>query len=329
MKTLQALFLLKLILLFSCENTNIAESPESELVLRDSIAQTDSSAVEVYVWVDKLRLRKSPDTKSEILQELQEGEVLLFLNEKSHFKEKINLRGTIYDEPWLKVRTSKNITGWIFGGAVKFEKPVFNYSPSPFEKCVSDFLQTKNRESFAQCNRKVKDKQLKIAQRFITKTDDGYVLKLLSGETRTFQNSMENNEDFREYEYLYYIEKLGYFVFRVNFHEAGQYLLVDDKFGYSRPISGFPSPAPDYKHFIITNADGTAGFEFNGVQIFGFSDYGLEILYEKEYDIYEPYLPKWLDEKTVQFELIPIATAKNKKPTQITISQNENGEWSE
>ena len=117
--------------------------------------------------------------------------------------------------------------------------------------------------------------------------------------------------------------KPGYFL------RPGQFLLIDDKFGYSRPISGFPVPAPDYKHIITTNADAAAGFEFNGIQLYGFSDLGMEILYEQEYEFYEPFLPEWKDEKTVQVHLVPVDFAKNKKEKLITIVQNEKGKWNE
>lgn len=329
MKAFKALIFLTIIILISCKNTNSDETPKQGSFLQDSTVTIDSNFVEIFVWVDKLRLRKKPDTKSEILQELDEGEVLLFFNEKSPFTEKINLRGTIYDEPWLKVKTNENKIGWVYGGAIKYEKPVIKITPSPYEGCVSAFVKSKNHEQYNQCMGKIRTEQLKKDARFITKTDDGYELKLLSGETRTLQNSMDENEDFRQYEYLYYLEKLGYFVFRINFYEAGQFLLFDDKFGYLKQISGFPTPSPDYKHIIATNADAAAGFEYNGIQLFGFTDRGMEIFYEKEYEFYEPFLPEWIDEKTVEIQLIPVDFAKNKKEKVVTIKRNDDGKWEE
>jgi hypothetical protein len=329
MKAFQVLIFLTLIILISCKNTNSDETPKQVPIVQDSTLNLDSHFVEIFVWVDKLRLRMKPDTRSEILQELDKGEVLLFFDEKTPFTEKINLRGTIYDEPWLKVKTLENNIGWVYGGAIKYEKPVFEVAPSPYGNCVSAFVESKNHEQYNKCMEKVMAEQLKKDAQFITKTEDGYELKLLSGETRTLQNSMEENEDFRQYEYLYYLDKLGYFVFRINFYEAGQFLLFDDKFGYLRQISGFPTPSPDYKHIITTNADAVAGFEYNGIQLFGFTDRGMEVFYEKEYEFYEPFLPKWIDEKTVQIQLIPLDFAKNKKQKLVTLQQNDNGEWEE
>jgi len=329
MKTLQVIIFLTIITFVSCKNTNSDETPESMSMIQDSTEVADSNFVEIYVWVDKLRLRKNPGSKSEILKVLDEGETVFFLNETSALTEKIRLRGEVFDEPWIKVKTQDDIVGWVYRAAIKFEKPKFIISPVPYENCVSDFVSSKNFEQFNNCRQKVKEQQLKKDHQFITQTEDGFEIKLLSGETRTLQNSTEENEDFRQYEYLYYIEKLGYFVFRVNFYEAGQFLLIDDKFGYSRPISGFPVPSPDFKHIITTNADAAAGFEFNGIQLYGFTDLGMEIFFEQEYEFYEPFLPEWKDEKTVQIRLIPVDYAKNKKEKLITIEQNEDGEWIE
>ena len=329
MKAFQVLIILTLVILISCKNTNSDETPKHVPIVHDSIADLDSNFVEIYVWVDKLRLRKAPKTKSEIIQELDEGETLLFLNEETAFTEKINLRGKIYEEPWLKVKTSENNIGWVYGGAIEYEKPEFKISPSPYEKCVVSFVESKNYKNYSNCTQKIKDQELRKDSRFITKTDTGFEIKLLSGETRTLQNSIEENEDYREYEYLYYIEKLGYFVFRINFYEAGQFLMIDDKFGYSRPINGFPTPSPDFKHLITTNADAAAGFEYNGIQLFGFTSHGMEVFFEQEYEFYEPFLPEWIDEKTVQVELIPVAFAKNKKRKTLTIQQNNEGKWEE
>ena len=329
MKALQVIIFLTFITFIFCKNTNSDETRKAEQELRDSLLIAENNYTEIFVWVDKLRLRKEPDTKSEILQELDEGEVLLFLNEKSNFTEKINLRGEIFDEPWLKVKTNENIIGWVYGGAIKYEKPVFKSAPSPYEKCVASFVSTKNQEQYKKCMDLVKQEQLKKDARFIKKTETGYELKLLSGETRTLVNATGEDEDFKQYEYLFYMEKLGYFVFRINFYEAGQFLLFDDKFGYLRQISGMPTPSPDYKHMVTTNADAASGFEFNGIQLIGFTDHGIEIFYEKEYEFYEPFFPKWEDEKTVTIQLIPVDFAKNKKRTSVTLKQNDEGKWEE
>ena len=78
MKASQVVFFLTFITIISCKNTNSDETPKGELILQDSTLYKDSNVVEVFVWVDKLRLRKTPDTKSDIIQDIDEGETLLF-----------------------------------------------------------------------------------------------------------------------------------------------------------------------------------------------------------------------------------------------------------
>jgi len=54
----------------------------------------------------------------EILAELEHGEKLIFLGEKSGFTDKVNLRGKDYEDKWLKVKLPDGRVGWVFGGAV-------------------------------------------------------------------------------------------------------------------------------------------------------------------------------------------------------------------
>src|SRR5690606_24401105 len=53
-----------------------------------------------YVWVDNLRARKTPGMDGEILTELKHGARLIFMGERSSFKDKINLRGKDYEDNW-------------------------------------------------------------------------------------------------------------------------------------------------------------------------------------------------------------------------------------
>ncbi|MBC6996121.1 SH3 domain-containing protein [Neolewinella lacunae] len=73
----------------------------------------------LFAWVDDLNLREAPKTSSPVVATLQVNDALIFHGEKTDFTEKIALRGQTYDEPWLKVTTKKDQTGWVFGGAVR------------------------------------------------------------------------------------------------------------------------------------------------------------------------------------------------------------------
>lgn len=49
-------------------------------------------------------------------------EKLIYLNEKSDFTEEVNLRGRVYNEPWLKVKLPGGEIGWVFGGGITTSK---------------------------------------------------------------------------------------------------------------------------------------------------------------------------------------------------------------
>ena len=73
----------------------------------------------MYSWVDKLKIRKAPGFKEKILGYIRENERVSYLGEKTEYKEKEDLRGKIYLTPWVKIKTSKGIIGWSYGGGLK------------------------------------------------------------------------------------------------------------------------------------------------------------------------------------------------------------------
>ena len=72
----------------------------------------------LYAWVDNLNLRDQPSTNGKVITSVQPKDALERL-EESGTSEVIVLRGVLYDEPWIKVKTTAGDEGWVFGGAVK------------------------------------------------------------------------------------------------------------------------------------------------------------------------------------------------------------------
>ena len=73
-------FLLALILLLAvlagCKDTNSSETDTNSNdtnISNDSLAPVVDNTVTVYAWVDKLRMRTAPDTKSDVVAEIPEG----------------------------------------------------------------------------------------------------------------------------------------------------------------------------------------------------------------------------------------------------------------
>ncbi|MEM8585380.1 MAG: SH3 domain-containing protein [Bacteroidota bacterium] len=75
----------------------------------------------LYTWVDRLNLRTAANTGSEVVTKLSSDTPLQPTGNQTDRQESIVLRGVLYTEPWLEVRTPDGQTGWVFGGAVKTE----------------------------------------------------------------------------------------------------------------------------------------------------------------------------------------------------------------
>ncbi len=322
--------------IFSCKNTNSSESTqqtesnssESESTENTTNPSTQEKAPTIlYAWVNKLRIREQPTTKSKIVVEVKEGTSFTYLNEKTDYKERIELRGTLFNEPWLKIKTDDGKEGWVYGGAVKFYEPVVDANPSPYDTCF-EIWKKGDWGKFNTCVEKVRTKQLKKDAQYVSEDNESITLTLLTGEEIIFKNdTLDNIDNFLQKDYLQYLPKVGFFVFRNIYYEGGNYSLVNDKSGKEIIIEGFPKLSPDAKHLITTNQDLEAGFVFNGIQIFGFPNGRFEKLLEKEMNDMEPHAPKWIDNKTIEITMMPPSFDKETKPKNIKVIMNEKGDW--
>jgi hypothetical protein len=76
----------------------------------------------LYVTIDGLNLRRSPDLGSEVLVRLPLFEEVYFLNEVTDSTFQISLGYEIADEPYVKVRSKKGHIGWVYGAGVNYYK---------------------------------------------------------------------------------------------------------------------------------------------------------------------------------------------------------------
>ncbi|MBV6427985.1 MAG: hypothetical protein KIPDCIKN_02508 [Haliscomenobacter sp.] len=96
---------------FSCRKQAPAPASPSE----------PETVVDVFtVNVDGLQLRATPGPEGKTIRGLQLGESLTDLGEVSDFTTPVQLRGIAFNEPWLKIKTSKGEEGWVYGGALSF-----------------------------------------------------------------------------------------------------------------------------------------------------------------------------------------------------------------
>ena len=336
MKKFQIIVLLTFVgFLFSCKNTNSSDSsqqtpPNSADTSNEDTEKTTKPKTEtiLYAWVDKLRIREQPTTKSDIVDEVKEGTSFVYLKEKTDYTERINLRGTLFNEPWLKIKTQEGKEGWVYGGAVKFYEPIVDSNPSPYESCF-ELLKDKGHEKWSDCVAKVRKKQVKKDARFVKTSDTGLSFTLLDGKKKDFANvEGEDTETTIIRKYSHYLPKLGFFVTENTYFEGMGYSLINDKSGNEIRIKGFPKPSPDNKHLVTVSADLEVQMNYNGIEIFGFPDGNFTKIMEKEFSEEEPYSPIWTDNNSISLTLRPFPPTSNKNPRNIKIIKDEQGNWS-
>ncbi|MFT4664800.1 MAG: hypothetical protein ACI8YQ_002193 [Polaribacter sp.] len=302
---------------FSCKDTNSGESPKMTQSQIDSIriaeekAAVEKAKVKIFAWVNKLRVREEPDTKSKIVIELQEGDSMIFLKEQTDFTQKINLRGKTFDEPWLKVRTSKNKIGWVYGGGVKFYAPKASRKPVLYDRCY-EYMKEYRQMKFQDCFEKEQAKQYRRTKGIVESTAKGLSLRLLTGEKVLLENDTSAHRPVR-YRFFYYYPKMSSFVVEVTYEDGNNFLLVNDKSGKVTEVWGYPKPSPDNKQWVTSFVGDHEGPGTNGgFQILANNGNGLAILWEKGFKE-EPHIPYWLDEDTIE------VTTKRKGSSRTTV----------
>jgi hypothetical protein len=288
----------------------------------EEVKKKAPEVIEIYVWIDKLRLRSESTTKSEIVATLKEGQALTFLNERSDFTEKISLRGTLFDEPWLKVKTNTGQEGWVYGGGVKFYKIGVDEAPTAYDDC---FKLRKNRRisQSKKCLDRTQFRELKKVNSLVNESSSGLTIQLLSGEKVRLTNSGRDSV----YTFRYYLKEMSAFVAHVQHRNKAGYLLIDDKTGSIIYTKGFPKASADKEYIACVNTDWDHKNDFNGIQLYGYINDQLQLIYEEEMETFRPVLPKWVNGSTLQFTLLEKADKRNRKSRYGQLSQKENGEW--
>jgi hypothetical protein len=76
----------------------------------------------LYVTIDKLKLRKSPGLKGELLGELKLFDEVFFMNEITDSTYQLSLGKEMADEPYVKIKTKRGTVGWVYGAGVHYHK---------------------------------------------------------------------------------------------------------------------------------------------------------------------------------------------------------------
>ncbi len=76
----------------------------------------------LYVTIDKLKLRKTPGLKGELLGELKLFDEVYYQDEVTDSTYEVNLGKEMADEPYVKVKTKRGTVGWVYGAGVHYVK---------------------------------------------------------------------------------------------------------------------------------------------------------------------------------------------------------------
>lgn len=76
----------------------------------------------LFVTIDKLKLRKAPGLKAEVLGELKLFDEVYYLNQVTDSTYEVNLGKEMANEPYVKIKTKRGTVGWVYGAGVHYVK---------------------------------------------------------------------------------------------------------------------------------------------------------------------------------------------------------------
>lgn len=311
---------------FACKDKNSSAAVENETttpVVETAIEAEPTVKLPTYVypWVDQLRIRSTPGSTGTVLGKLKENEPLEYLGEETVEQHETTLRGKTVKAPWIKVKTAKDITGWVFGGATTTKSPAKDMSASPFDDCYKKGSKRWRQDD--ECIATIARRQFRTDQQFVRERNGAYLLTLLDGTFKVFDvKDAAPQEQLERYNYMFYLKEMGFFVLKRTFAEREDYLLVNDKSGKTTIINGLPKVSPNRNYlFTLDNQN-----DYSKVAIWELSDAGLTLEWEQTLTGERAFRPWWLDNDSVQLVVQSTEEAKKAADTQL-ILRNSMGEW--
>ncbi len=87
-----------------------------------SATNPDAGRSKLYVTIDKLKVRKTPGLKGELLGELKLFDEVYYMDEVTDSSFTVNLGTEKATEPYVKIKTKRGTVGWVFGAGVHYAK---------------------------------------------------------------------------------------------------------------------------------------------------------------------------------------------------------------
>jgi hypothetical protein len=82
----------------------------------------DAGRSKLFVTIDKLKVRKTPGLKGELLGELKLFDEVYYMDEVTDSSFTVNLGTEKATEPYVKIKTKRGTVGWVFGAGVHYVK---------------------------------------------------------------------------------------------------------------------------------------------------------------------------------------------------------------
>lgn len=119
------LLLLLIFQLFACKNeqggTVIDSNPDSTTVGKIEILQIEGHPISLVVTTEIALIRSEPSLNAPEIARKVKGDSVVFTNKVTAFNTAMQLEGTPYNEPWLRVILEDSQMGWIYGGCINFK----------------------------------------------------------------------------------------------------------------------------------------------------------------------------------------------------------------
>ena len=104
--------------LFSCKQNSAKQDSIDTTASKDRPAAAKPELFLFAVNVDNLRLREQPGLASQVLAQMNEGDIIEGTGEESSNQDEVDLRGISIRAPYFQVVSSDGKSGWTFGGAL-------------------------------------------------------------------------------------------------------------------------------------------------------------------------------------------------------------------
>ena len=76
----------------------------------------------LYVTIDGLNMRTGPHLDSAVVEKFPLFEEVIFMDEYTDFTQELSLGKETANEPWIKVKSKRGKTGWVWGAGVDYRR---------------------------------------------------------------------------------------------------------------------------------------------------------------------------------------------------------------